>query len=195
MNIVECRDVVDDDHRGPGNGGLHCRLDLPEFRKRRRIGIAVSKRCDLDVVERKVPLTPSLSPALDQRLFLFEIDHSFLVIGFALVPNRSSNRKTDDRMNHAVVEHRRVLIATKRGQLIREAWTRGEQLLAAGRGLGLEQPFLKCFDVFPKSFLVRRRSRGSTHDGLIDSLQSIDALEPHGWDPGLDPRAAPRGIH
>ena len=191
MDIVDGCDVIDDHHRGLGNRRLHRGLSFPKFRQHGRIAISVTEWRDLNVVKGKVPLSPKFPPALNESLFLFQIQHPFVVVGFTLVPYRAADRKTDDRMDHPVVEHRWVLIAAKRSQLARIRWAWSQQLAPIPLCFGFDQPILKGLDMLRQSLLVLVRSWCSPNDRLIDTLELFYPLESNRGDPRFDAGTTP----
>jgi hypothetical protein len=105
------------------------------------------KRCNLYVVKGEVSLSPERAPAVDQRSFLFEIEHAFAVVRFPLVPDGPADRKADERMNHAVVEHGRVLVAGVRREFWRIGRARGQKFIRVDKRFRAGDPGIEGLDV------------------------------------------------
>src|ERR1022692_260828 len=98
MDVLEVPDVGNDGHAGVG----HClcrRLRLPELTDYLRIATVVVG-CNLDIVEREITLAPHLTPAANQGLHVFRIQHPLGAVRLALIPDRSAQGEGLQWMDH-----------------------------------------------------------------------------------------------
>ena len=104
MDVADGGDIGDHSHARVSYG-QRGRLGFPDSGEVFRLVIAI--RCKLDEKEREITLLPNRSPAIDQRLHLLEVEHSFAIVRFALIPQRSADRIRDDGMDHRIIHCQR----------------------------------------------------------------------------------------
>ena len=194
MNIVYCCDIVDDNHPCFGDR-LHGGLCLPKLCQCCLIAIAVAERSNLHVVKRKISLTPEFSPTVDKGFLLFKVKHPLIMVGFPLVPEGTSDRETDESMDHAVVEHGGILVASKRSQLTWIARTGRQYFFGIDGGLRFGGPILDRVDVRRQSLAVLRGTGSPTDDRLVNPLKSFHTLESNRRSPWLNTGTTPRRIN
>ena len=194
MNVVQRRNVIDHHHAGLRYRLLSCSLSLPELCQHRRILTAIVERSNLHVIKRKLA-TPQCSPPTHQRLHLLQIQHPLTVIALALIPDRATNRKSRQHVDHPVVQHCRSRIALKRSQLRRKCRT-GTHLRPRLQALTSPlQPGFRCFEVRPQPRFILRGSRSPADDRLRNVRQRGNLLKTHRRSPRLNPSPTPGRIH
>ena len=142
---VNIRGVADID--GNGHAGVGCSQCLEETFTDRRPGVGFVVR-QLYKKEGKVTLAPHVSPTGDQRgqqRLVVQAGRPAVRVAFALVPDGSTNRIRNQRLDHAIVEcGRRILVAIRRRRQAGPAWS----LASSITGLASSITGLACCDTW-----------------------------------------------
>lgn len=127
--MIRFPDIQCDGHAGIYQGVHRLQLRLPQEGGIRIIPIF--ERRDLHVVEREVTLPPTLAPSVGHRRDQVGITVRTVAVGLALIPDRATDCVAFERMDHGIVENRRMLL---NGQIRRRFQLEPEWL--QGRAIG-----------------------------------------------------------
>ena len=188
VNVAEIADVVCDGHCGVFVLIREFLLGFPEDRE--AVRVAVVERGKLYEVERHVGFVELFAPGCDKSFHLFVVKCAVTHIGAALIPDCAFECEFEQRVDHCVEQHGRLLVIVKT-QAVRETGQVGKSFLVRGGDFCFRNPFFHIGNGFFVGGVALFRSGNVGEERIVDAAQFRLGGETAGAGPRFNACSAP----